>query len=125
MVLELNPRTADIACRRGLVVHMVDATNSDTIAHVGTQGFCLVIVTVPDPRSAEKIIHNLRLYAPESMIIARSRYHIASQTLRDAGASLVVDEENTIGVELACEVVDSIHRVNRSALGCALVGENP
>ncbi len=124
-VLELNPQTADIARRLGLPVHMVDATSSDTIDHVGLKGACLVIVTVPDPGSAEKIIHNLRLYSPESMIIARSRYQVASQTLRDAGATLVVDEENTIGDELAREVTDAIHHVNRSALGCALAGETP
>lgn len=84
-----------------------------------------MIVTVPDPRSVGEIIRNIRFFAPRSIIIARSRYHIASPNLRAAGASLVVDEENTIGDELAREVVASLKHTNREALGCALAGEKP
>ena len=125
VVLELNPKSAAVARARGLKVHMVDATSSEAIAHVGLQDDCLVIVTVPDPRSSEEIIRNIRFFAPQSLIIARSRYHIASPNLQAAGASQVVDEENTIGDELAREVVGSLKRTNREALGCALAGEKP
>ena len=84
-----------------------------------------MIVTVPDPRSAKEIIHNLRTFSPESRIVVRSRYHIASHSLKDAGANAVVDEENTIGDKLAEEVMGSIRATNRAALGCALAGEKP
>ncbi|MDJ0722497.1 MAG: cation:proton antiporter [Desulfobacterales bacterium] len=124
-VIELNPKSAAVAQIRGLDVHMVDATSSEAVAHVGIQGSCLVIVTVPDPRSAEDIIRNIRFFAPRSTIIARSRYHIASPNLGAAGASIVVDEENTIGDELAQEVVASLKHTHREALGCALAGEKP
>jgi len=124
-VIELNPRTTAVARQKGLPVHMADATSSDIISHIGIKGACLVIVTVPDPRAAREIIRNVRLFSPESMIIARSRYHIASETLKNAGAAVVVDEENTIGDELAREVMDSMRRVNRNALACALAGERP
>ncbi|MDJ0668961.1 MAG: NAD-binding protein [Desulfobacterales bacterium] len=124
-VIELNPQSTGIAKARGLTVHMVDVTSSEAVTHVGIQGSCLVIVTVPDPRSAGEIIRNIRFFAPQSMIIARSRYHIASPNLRAAGASLVVDEENTIGDELAQKVVASLKHANREALGCALAGEKP
>ena len=124
-VIELNPKTAKIARAKGLTVHMVDATISETISHVGVKGACLVIVTVPDPRSAREIIYNIRYYSPESMVIARSRYNIASESLETAGANVVVDEEQTIGDELAQAVMDSYRQVNINALGCALAGENP
>lgn len=124
-VIELNPETAVTARRKGLKVHLVDATSSEAVAHVGIKGSCLVIVTVPDPRSAREIIHNIRFFAPQARIIARSRYHIASVSLADAGADLVVDEENTIGDVLSREVMESLRNVNRSALGCALAGERP
>jgi CPA2 family monovalent cation:H+ antiporter-2 len=124
-VVELNPHTAGQARRKGLPVHMADATNSDVVSHLGIKGACLVIVTVPDPRSAKEIIHNLRTFSPESRIVVRSRYHIASNSLKDAGADAVVDEENTIGDKLAEEVMGSIRATNRAALGCALAGEKP
>jgi CPA2 family monovalent cation:H+ antiporter-2 len=124
-VVELNPNTAALARRENLAVHMVDATNSDVISHLGIKGACLVVVTVPDPRSAKEIIHNLRTFAPDANIIARSRYHIASKSLMEAGADAVVDEENTTGDKLAEEVMDTIRITSRDALGCALAGERP
>ncbi len=39
------------------------------------------------------------------MIVARSRYHIASASFGKAGATVVVDEENTMGDELAKEIM--------------------
>ena len=124
-VVELNPRSAALARKKDLRVHMADATNSDVISHLGLKGACLVVVTVPDPRSVREIIHNIRTFSPEARIVARSRYHRASQDLQDAGADAVVDEENTTGDKLADEVMASIRATNRDALGCALAGEKP
>jgi CPA2 family monovalent cation:H+ antiporter-2 len=125
VVVELNPKTAAIARQKGLTVHMADATGSETISHIGIKGACQVIVTVPDPRSAREIISNIRLFAPESLIFARSRYHIATASLSKSGANVVVDEESTIGGTLAKEIMESLRQTNRDALGCALAGEKP
>ena len=124
-VVELNPSTAALARKNNLPVHMADATNSDVVSHLGIKGACLVVVSVPDPRSAKEIIHNIRTFSPEARIVARSRYNIASQSLLDAGADAVVDEENTTGDKLADEVMGTIRETNREALGCALAGEEP
>lgn len=124
-VVELNPKTAALARQKGLDVHMVDATNSDAIAHIGIKGACLVIVTIPDPRSTRQIISNLRIFSPESMIIARSRYNIASDSIKHAGATVVIDEENMIGDELAKEIIKTLREPNRHALPCALAGKKP
>ena len=106
-------------------VHMADATNSDVVSYLGIKSACLVTITIPDPRSVKEIIHNMRTFSPESRIVARSRYHIASQSLMDAGADAVVDEENTTGDKLAEEVMKAMRDINRDALGCALAGEKP
>ena len=124
-VVELNPRTAALAREKNLAVHMADATNSDVFSHLGIKGACLVIITVPDPRSVKEIIHNIRIFSPESRIVARSRYHIASRSLMDAGANAVVDEEIATGDKLAEEVMGAIRETSREALGCALAGEEP
>jgi K+:H+ antiporter len=124
-VIELNPKSAAIARQKGLVVHMVDATGSETMSHVGIKGACLAIVTIPDPRAGQAVISNIRFFAPEAMIIARSRYHNASESLRKSGATVVVDEESTIGDELAREIMGPIQQVNRNALACALAGKDP
>jgi CPA2 family monovalent cation:H+ antiporter-2 len=124
-VVELNPKTASLASQKGMEVHMIDASNSEALSHIGIKGACLVIITVPDPKSAREIISNVRYFSPESMIIARSRYHIAAESLRLSGATVVVDEENTVGNELAEEVMKAFRQTDQSALGCALAGVNP
>jgi len=121
-VIELNPKSAAIAREKGLSVHMVDATSSDAMAHVGIKDACLVIVTVPDPRVAQEIIRNISFFAPAAMIIARSRYHIANASLKSSGATLVIDEETTVGNELAQTILETYRQRNRDALGCALAG---
>lgn len=125
VVIELNPKTAAIASQKGLSVHMADASNSETIAQLDIKGACMVIVTVPDPRSVREIIGNIRIFSPQSMIVARSRYHIASASLSKSGANVVVDEETTIGDTLAKKIMESLRQMNRDALGCAMAGEKP
>jgi CPA2 family monovalent cation:H+ antiporter-2 len=123
-VIELNPKTAAIAREKGLAVHMADATSSDTIAHIGIKGACLVVITVPDPRAAREIINNVRTFSPVSLIIVRSRYHIASDRLKKAGASVVIDEEYVIGDDLADEVMKNLKPSEQNALACVLAGDH-
>lgn len=124
-VIELNPKSAAKAREKKLTVHMGDATADDVLAHAGVPDAGLVAVTVPDPRTAARIIASVRRMAPEAVIIARSRYHIACQQLQEVGADVTVDEEQTVGVNLANEIIKVLHQSNRDALACALAGERP
>ena len=72
-----------------------------------------VVVTIPDPRTAQSILKTVRQLAPDSFIIARSRYHMANQDLRRAGADLTVDEEQTVGISLANKIIDVLRESNR------------
>jgi CPA2 family monovalent cation:H+ antiporter-2 len=51
-VIELNPRSIHAALRMGLKVHLGDAAHADIITHAGILGACVIVVTVPDPRTA-------------------------------------------------------------------------
>jgi CPA2 family monovalent cation:H+ antiporter-2 len=124
-VVELNPKSAAKARENKLVVHIGDAIAGDVLAHAGVPDAGLVVVTVPDPRTAAHIIASTRQLAPLAIIIARSRYHIAGKELRHAGADVTVDEEHTVGINLAREVLGVLHQSNRDALACALTGERP
>lgn len=124
-VIELNPRTADMARQRGLAVYMGDATRPEVITHAGVQDALAVVITVPDPRTAEQIVANLRVVSPNCTTIVRSRYHIALQELQESGASIIVDEEKMIGQILAQEAVNFLRSGYRDALACALAGETP
>lgn len=124
-VIELNPRTANIARQKSLVVYLGDATRNEVIAHAGVQDALAVVITVPDPRAARHIVENVRMVSPNTTIIVRSRYHIAVRELQESGASIAVDEENMIGQILAQEAVNLVREGYRDALACALAGETP
>jgi len=105
-VVELNPASVKAARRMGLAVQVGDASQADIIAHLGIDKACVVVVTVPDPSSARRILQNIHGLSPAASVIVRSRYHIATAELWGLGSAFVVDEENVVGRELARQVVD-------------------
>jgi CPA2 family monovalent cation:H+ antiporter-2 len=119
-VIELNPRSVKAALRMGLKVHLGDASHTEIITHAGIHGACVIVVTVPDPRSAKRILQNIHALSPASSVIIRSRYHIATRELWEMGAAFAVDEENVVGRELARQVIDFLRDADPSITGCAL-----
>lgn len=105
-VVELNPASVKAAMRMGLEVHVGDASQPEIIAHLGIDTACVVVVTVPDPSTARRILQNIHGRSPSTSVIVRSRYHIATAELWGLGSAFVVDEENVVGRELARQVVD-------------------
>ena len=119
-VIELNPASVKAALRMGLEVHLGDASHADIITHAGIHGACVIVVTVPDPRSAKRILQNIHALSPGSSVIVRSRYHIATRELWELGAAFAVDEENVVGRELARQVIDFLQDSDPTDTECAL-----
>ncbi len=114
-VVELNPASVRAARRMGLDVHVGDASQPDIIAHLGIDSACVVVVTVPDPNAAKRVLQNTRSRSPGASIIVRSRYHIATPELWELGAAFVVDEENVVGRELAHQVIGFLQEADPDA----------
>jgi CPA2 family monovalent cation:H+ antiporter-2 len=104
VVSDLNPRAADGADGYGLPVVLGDASQEEVLESLHVHGAAAVVVTVPDPGAARRIVELLRAVAPETLVIARSRYHIHRWQLDLAGAHAVVDEEAEVGLRLAAAV---------------------
>lgn len=119
-VVELNPASIKAAEKMGLTVHLGDASNANVIAHVGIEASCVVVVTVPDPRSARQILQGIQAISPGTSVIIRSRYNIATRELWELGAAFVVDEENVVGQELARQVIEFLKEADSEAVTCAL-----
>jgi CPA2 family monovalent cation:H+ antiporter-2 len=119
-VIELNPRSVKAALRMGLKVHLGDAAHADIITHAGIQGACVIVVTVPDPRTAKRVLQNIHALSPSSSVIVRSRYHIATPELWELGAAFAVDEENVVGSELARQVVQFLKDADPETTTCVL-----
>jgi len=104
-VIDLNPQVKNIAEGLGLIGHVGDATQADVLAHAALATAETVVITLPDPATAARVIEHIRATKPGVQIVARSRYHVRVRDIQDAGADIVVDEEEEVGRRLAEEVL--------------------
>lgn len=99
-VIELNPRLRELA---GGAVRIVfgDASRPEVLERARAPHARLVVVTIPEPSSLRRMIMQISHVAPGVPIVARGRYHIYVDQIREAGATEIVDEETITGHELA------------------------
>lgn len=105
LVLEMNPNTV-LEHRSRFSIELGDATQREVLQHVGIGQSLSLIITIPDPATARLICSAAQRLAPGIPIVARSRYHQYKDSLEQAGAHKVVDEEYFVGVKLADEAIE-------------------
>ncbi len=104
LVVDTNPRSADHARSYGLRTYVADATREEVLESVHVRTARAVIVTVPDPATARHVVEQVRSLSPDTFIVVRARYHIHRWQLAVAGAHVVLDEEQEVGLRIAAEV---------------------
>lgn len=104
VVLDLNFQAIKAAQSMGLVGHLGDATHEDVLQHAGVRWADTVVVTIPDPVMASRIVRLVRSIAPDAYIIARARYHRYAEEIRVSGAHELVNEEAITGARLAAHL---------------------
>lgn len=104
VVVDTNPRNARIAARYGLPAVVGDARQADLLEHAGVHEAIAAVVTLPVADASREVIGLLRRMKPEIGIAARARHHVFRWELELAGADLVIDEEDQMGLRLAAEV---------------------
>lgn len=117
VVIDTNPRNAKIAERYGLHAVVGDARQADLLEHAGVHEAIAAVVTLPVADASREVIALLRRMKPELGIAARARHHVFRWELELAGADLVIDEEDQMGLRLAAEL--------RSLLRTRDVGSSP
>ncbi len=100
-VLDLNQDNLEVATRYGLTGHLGDATRSEILEHLGLSSFDVIAITLPTARVVRELIQLARALAPDARIAVRCRYHIYYFDLVQAGADVVVNEEDQVGRSLA------------------------
>jgi CPA2 family monovalent cation:H+ antiporter-2 len=104
-VLDLNPRSIESARGLGYDAHVGNAEDPDVLEHLAVGRALAIAVTIPDPDAARRVLEQARALAPCARVFVRSRYNRHSRELRNAGAHVVVDEEQQVGSALARELV--------------------
>ena len=101
VVIEMSTKSADVARAYGLRTYVGDATRAEVLEHLQVGEAGVVIVTLPDPADARHVIQQVRALSPHTPVIARARYHVYRWELILAGAEVVIDEEEQVGLRIA------------------------
>ncbi len=113
-VIDLSWENVAIAQRYGLTSYVGDATQTDVLEHAGIHRANIVVLTIPSPSTTRHLIAHIRHLAPSAVLLVRSRYHIHRWELLRAGAHVVVDEEDQLGLRLAREVRRTLGQQGRA-----------
>jgi CPA2 family monovalent cation:H+ antiporter-2 len=116
-VIDLNPRIPAEARRFGFAGHVGDASHPDVLEHAHMARAEVLVITLPDPAMVRQIIQQTRANWPHVRIVARARYHVHAWSLRYAGADVVVDEEEQVGLRLAAEMRKQVRTLEKEEHG--------
>ena len=122
VVIDVNPKSRQIARQMGVELHLGDAGQLDVLMHAGLSSACMAVVTLPDPTAAIRVVQQLRRERPELMIAARCRYNRHLQEFESAGVDIIVDEETLMGEMLAEKITGHMQQISETALACGLAG---
>ena len=101
LVIDMGPSGIKHAREIGAFALLGNAQRRDVIEQAGIRVAKLVVLTLPDHRASAQTIMQIRSLQEEIPIIARARYSIHCNYIQEAGADVVVDEEECVGHALA------------------------
>jgi CPA2 family monovalent cation:H+ antiporter-2 len=100
LIIDMRQNNIDLARSMGHRAVLGDAGSVDLLIHHGISNARAIVVTIPDPRTATRIVESVRNLNKEVTIVARARYHMFVDDLEEAGATIAVDEEYLTGQRL-------------------------
>ena len=110
LVLDLNMSLVQEARELGLRAMVGDALRLDVLEHIDMSATQLVIITIPARFSTLTLLQHVKRIAPEALVLVRSRYQIDKPDFENAGATLVVGDEEEVGSKLRESVASILHK---------------
>jgi CPA2 family monovalent cation:H+ antiporter-2 len=107
VIVEEDPRRADIARRAGCRVIVADASDPDALTAAGIRTALAVVIAISDQEGTRRIVQRCRRMNPDVRIVVRTRYISEVETLRALGANEVIPEE----FETSLEIVTRLLRI--------------
>ncbi|HIF97938.1 MAG TPA: hypothetical protein EYQ54_13080 [Myxococcales bacterium] len=106
VIIDNNPRAVERAQSHEAHIHFGDATRPVLLSWLGIDEARLVVVAISDALATRRIVTRIRLLAPDTPILARTRYVLEVDPLETAGASSVVAEEFEASIELVARTLE-------------------
>lgn len=107
VVIEEDPRRAEIARRAGSRVIVADASDPDALTAAGIQNALAVVIAISDAEGTRRIVQRCRRMNRDVRIVVRTRYISEVEKLRGLGANEVIPEE----FETSLEIVTRLLRI--------------
>lgn len=109
-VIDQNPSAVRDARSLGYGAIAGDARYAGVLEHARLSKAAAVVITVPSHDLAVQIVRYIGQAAPDAAIFARARFHRSVPELVAAGASVVIDEEQEVGRQIARACEDALGR---------------
>jgi len=107
IAVDTNPNAALAATDTHEPVIYGDATRPQLLSHLRVWEARLVAVAISDPLATRRVVSRIRTMAPDTPILARTRYVREVDRLSSAGATTVVAEEFEGSIELVARALES------------------
>ena len=104
-VVDLNRQLVEFAESLGLHGQVGDATHAEVLEHAHVSSASTVAITIPDRAGCRAVVTLVKSLSPRATIVVRARYHAHRREMEQAGADVVVDEEEQVGVRIAAYVL--------------------
>lgn len=101
LVLDLRPAGIAAAEGMGFRAEIGDASNAEVLEHLHLQHLRILVITLPSRDDALAILNQMRIIAPQAKKIIRSRHQIYMSEFLNAGADIVVGDEEEVQRSLA------------------------
>jgi len=106
LVLDLNSAGARRAQALGLDGRVGDASQLEVLEHARVESAKAVVITIPHHAAALRILQQVRRLAPHAHVVVRSRYQLHADDFAQAGAHLVIGDEEQVGDSLGRHLQD-------------------
>ncbi|MFN3680809.1 MAG: cation:proton antiporter [Nitrospira sp.] len=100
IVLDLDGDTVRRESKLGVPLYYGDATNPNILRHVKIEAARVLVVAIPDPFTARRVVQIARTLNPQIHIVVRTRYLRELEELHHLGADDVVPEEFETSIEI-------------------------
>lgn len=106
VALDTRPSTVSRERRRGRRVYLGDGAREEMLSRAGLSKAALVIVTLDNPDSAERMVRTARRIRPDVPILARAKDADHARLLTEAGASHVVPDAIEAGLQMSARALE-------------------
>ena len=114
LVLELSSAGVASAEALGFRAVIGDASSADVLEHLHLEDVRVVAITLPSREDALAILNLIRTIAPEATKIVRSRHQLYMEEFLNAGADVVLGDEEEVSNAMSATVFEHYQRTEQS-----------